>query len=300
MATLREDVWREVLRFARAHDVDAGDTSWNMFDATYYMLKVVTTDPTRHGNRFDNGIHGSFEALHIPKLSKSGEVVVLWQPPWDGYQTSISPQNWWSCHYAYQWLNRELLPQVKDWIFKGQFGNAWGRLFRFIQAKQFADLLEKVVTARDLREPGLHLGESTVEGLLITIGALQRFFASSRSPSLYLKQHDVEALFLGAARVAGMECGNVNYVRGSLSLKDDPNNHAELADSINRHVQSGNVVASSPVVDYALRAILELLEPVGDSLPPRDKKFLQEALSPFIRQYDERKLLQRHYGVELR
>nr|WP_315463289.1 hypothetical protein [uncultured Rhodoferax sp.] len=296
LAILREDVWREVLRFARAHDVDTGDTTWHMFDATHYLFRVVTADPARHANRFDNGIHGSFEAVHIPNLSRSGEVVMLWQPPSDEYETAVSPRGWWPCEYAYQWLNRELLPQVKDWIFQREFGNGWKRLFRSVQARRFADLLEVVVFARDIREPGLQHVENTAEGLLAKIGALQRFFSKSRTPSLYLRQRDVETLFLAAAQVAGVKCGNVNYVRGSLSLKDDPNNHAELANSIRRHVQSGKVVASSVVVDYALRAILELLGPAGDTLPPKDKQFLQDALLPFIRQHDEYKLLQRHYG----
>lgn len=296
LAILREDVWREVLRFARAHDVDTGNTTWHMFYATHNLFRVVTVDPARHGNRFDNGTHGSFEAVHIPNLSRSGEVVVLWQPPSDEYETTVSPRGWWSCHYAYQWLNRELLPQVKDWSFQWKFGSAWSRLLHPIQARRFADLLEEVVIAKDLRAPGLHHDENTAGGILAKIGVLQRFFARSRTPSLYLRQQDVETLFLAAARVAGMKCGNVNYVRGSLSLKDDPNNHADLVNSIRRHVQSGKVVASSVVVDYAMRAILELLEPAGEPLPPKDNQFLQEALLPFIRQHDECKLLQRHYG----
>lgn len=296
LAAMRQEVWNEVLRFARVHDVDAGDTPWHMFDASQHLLRIFTKNPARHGNHFDNGIHGSFEAVNIPGLSRSNEVIVLWQPPWEGYGTSISSREWWSCLYAYQWLNRELIPQVKNWIFQRELGAGLRRLLHPIQARRFAGLLEKMLTTRDLREPGLRQSGDTPAGIMTKLRALQQFFSRSRTPSLYLKQQDVEALFLSAARVASLMCGNVNYVRGSLSLKDDPSSHAELANSIIAHVKSGEVVPDSTVVDYALRALLELLEPASDSLLPHDHQFLQEALTPFIHMHDEFKLLERHHG----
>ncbi|MEO6280934.1 hypothetical protein [Roseateles sp.] len=297
LMALPKDVWDETLRFARAHDVGAGNSPWHMFDAAIHMLKPYTNDAAKHQDRFDNGYHGLFEALHMPELCGIGEVVVLWQPPGNDPDESISPRAWWSCRDAVRWLTRELLPELRRWIYQQHFGHPLQRLLHPARARRFARQLEERVRARDIGPSRRRPAEDTPAGLIEWVQALQLLFAIPRTPARFVTQGDVEALFLAAARLSGAGRGYTRFVSSNLGLDETPADHAELAQAIVRHVQSGNVSASPATVDHALRAILELIDDDDHVMPLGDHQFLLDTLRPFIRLHDEVKLVQRHYGA---
>lgn len=297
LMALWEEVWDEMLRFAKAHDVDAGSSLWHMFDPAIHMLKPYTNDAARHGERFGDGYHAAFEALHVPELCRPGEVLVLWQPPGNGPDESISPRAWWSCRDAFSWLTLELLPELRRWIQKRHFGQSLTRLIHPIRARRFARQLEDMVVARDIRRPRARPASGTADDLIEWVQTLQGLFSIPRTPPLFVHQGDVEMLFLAAARLVGLGRGYVGYVCTKLGLDEAPDDRENLSQAIAGHVHGGHVTANSAVVDNALRAILELIDDDAQTIPLADRQFLLDALRPFIQMHDEIELVRRHYGI---
>lgn len=297
LVALWEEVWDEMLRFAKAHDVDTGSSPWHMFDAAPHVLKPYTHDEARHGHRFGNGYHAVFEALHVPELCRPGEVLVLWQPPGNGPEESISPRAWWSCRDAFSWLTLELLPEVRRWIQQRHFGQSLTRLIHPIRARRFTRQLQEMVVARDVRRSRGHSLDVTADALIECVQTLQSLFSIPRTPPLFVRQGDVETLYLAAARLAGLGRGYVGYVCTKLGLDEAPEDRENLSQAIAGYVHGGHVTANSAVVDHALRAILELVADDAQTIPLADRQFLLDALRPFIQMHEEIELVRRHYGT---
>jgi len=299
IGAVREGVWREIMNFANAHDVAAGEGPWNMFDAASNVLKPYVTRAERHGGRFEAGYHGIFYAAgDVDVTLEQREVAILWQPNELSSDGEMSSRAWWPCDYAFKWLNEELLPEVRRWVFRREYGSMLKRLIRYREAGRFERHLDEIVILRDLRQLPLLQDGGLHFPVRQAVEQLQYFFVSANGqPDHFLQLQDVEALYRALALLSRERRGYVGYVCGNLSLDESPTSHVELEMSIIRHVEAGKVVANSAVIDCALRAMLELMGRDHEPIPETVDEVLRDVLTPFARVYDEAILVSRHTKV---
>lgn len=292
IAAIDHRVWQEILRFANEHDISRGKGSWFMFDAAANVLKPYT----EHGSdEFATGYHGIFYARdEIEGLSYSGEVVILWQPDDLRPNEKLSSRTWWSCETALQWFRDKLLPEVKHWVHQREFGSWAKQIFQRKRAAGFSQRLDEIFQLRDLRRfPLLHNGLWRLD-MVVTLEALQRHFNDPMTPQPYIAPEDMKRLYRSAGFLAKGEKGYVGYAASNLCLRDEVENHHDLIAAIEKHVEGNQVVASSTVADYVLRAMLELLDDDPSWIDPTDRSQIWKSLETFACIHDEAAFVERH------
>ncbi|UXH77911.1 hypothetical protein [Roseateles amylovorans] len=288
--------WHEIIAFARAHDVSAGDQPWCMFDAAQDVLKPYVIQTERHSGRFDLGYHGIFYASADVEIDLAeGHLAIMWQPPDAHSNEELSERGWWPVEFAHRWLDDELLPEVRRWVLQREFPSWIGRLARRNALSRFQGILEACIDLRDLRRPSLLDEDRLVVPTRGAVERMQSFFSAAHNrPHAFVSAPVVETLFAALAMLTRLQYGHVRYVVGSLSLAGAPKTHAELEMAILARVREHKVVPSTSGIDYALRAFLELL-PADDTLVPRAMDdVLRAALVPLARVHDAAQLARRH------
>lgn len=296
IGAINRRAWNEIMAFARAHDFNAGDGPWNLFDAAPNVLKPYVEQPERHGGRFDRGYHGIFYASADVDVTLFDEqLAILWQPPDRYSDEELSERTWWPCEFAQRWLVNELLPEVRRWVLRREFPSWVGRVTRRRAMSRFEGTLERLIALRDLRRLPLLEDERLAVPTPDAVERLQSFFnAANNSPHAFVNKLVVETLYSALAVLARLGCGHVPYVVSNLSLRESPDTHAELEAAILWKVREHKVVASTFVVDCALRAALELLPDDGAPIPPPVDDVLRDALVPLARVHDNAQLARRH------
>lgn len=292
IAALPVGVWREIVQFAYAHDSRKGNSAWHIFDPSLNALKPFLTTAT---DNLDAGYHGIFHVTEeLDGLCRDSEVVVLWQPEEMGARRDVTRRGWWSCAYAFQWLNDELLPAVRRWTYERHFGRPLRSLLSPRRARMFADRLEEVFVARDLRQRPLFCDGTLCQGIVETCERIQAFFSVHKDPEPFVQQEEAESLYRIAALLARAGRGWPGFVSSNLSLERSVTDHADLAQAIGEHIRSHRVVAGASNVDYILRAILELLADEDDWISRSDGDVIRAALAPFAKIVDQAAFIERH------
>jgi uncharacterized protein (DUF2267 family) len=292
IAALPVGVWREIVRFTYAHDSRKGVTPWHMFDPSQTALKPFLTKAT---DNLDAGYHGIFYVTEeLQGLCREREVVVLWQPEEMGGRHEFTPRGWWSCAYAFQWLNDELLPAVRSWTYERHFGRPLRRLLSPKRAQTFAARLDEIFVARDLRQRPLFRDGAWSHGIVETCERIQAFFSVQADPEPFVHQREAESLYRVAALLARGGRGWPGFVSSKLSLERSSTDHADLVQAIEEHIQSQRVVASASNVDYIVRAVLELLSDRDDWISSSDGDAIRAALAPFAKIVDQATFIERH------
>lgn len=292
MASLRKDVWREIGRFTEEHDYASGSSPWHIFDGHSEFLKPFHQKPV---GIYEDGYHALIYASKAGDFFSEDSVTLLWAPDTLTYR-SPSPSGWWSCEYAFHWLNDTLLPEVKRRVFLREYGSWWLRFWHAKDAKRFLHYLDEIFVVRDLRQPALLHDGGWTTGIVQSVEALRAFFTSVSVDSVrpYIRRQEVENLHRAVALIAGHNRGFPGYVASSLSLDKRPSSHAELIEMIHQRIESGAVVSSCHVVDYVFRAMLELLGDADDFLCLSDREAVQLWMLPFARVRDDGLLVRRH------
>jgi hypothetical protein len=291
LATLPKSLWRAIGQFAFEHDVSKGDTPWHMFDGNTQVLKPYHRVATE---QFDAGYHGIFYAYEIDDLSYTDEVVLLWQPDGPHPEQGCSPRGWWSCEFAFTWLNDALLPEVKRWAYQRNFGTAWSRLFKSRQAHAYSQYLDEVFVMRDLRERPLLVEGKLTRSIVESVQELQSFFYGASDKQCFIRPGEVDALYEAVALAAKAGRGYVGYAQSKLEIQEDAADHADLIAHIHQYVRSGRVRANSWAADGALRALLEMLNDSDAHLDAADQQAIVDSLIPFAKMFDEAMLVRRH------
>lgn len=288
--------WQEIMGFARAHDAEAGDSTWHMFDAAPNVLKPYVTQPERHHGRFDPGYHGVFYAsADVDVELLEGQVAILWQPRDQYTDEELSERGWWPCDFAQRWLVDELLPEVRRWALRREMPSRIGRLLHRKTRIRLEAALDRLLALRDMRRLPLLEDERLAVPTPNAVARLQSFFNAAHSrPHTFVNTAVVESLYSALAVLARLGHGHVEYVAGNLSLRDSPATHAELEAAILSRIREHRVVANTTVVDYALRAVLELMPDDGVPVPPATDDMLRHALVPLARVHDIAELARRH------
>ncbi len=291
IAALPVGVWQEIVRFTYAHDAQKGRSPWHMFEPSRTILRPFLVHATAN---LDAGYHGIFYVTEeLEGLCRDGEVVVLWQPEEMGRQHNFTPRGWWSCAYAFQWLNEKLLPEVRRWAYERHF-RPLRRLLSPKRAQMFARRLDEMFVARDLRQRSLFQDGTWHQGIVETCERIQAFFSVHREPEPFVHQEEAESLYRVAALLARAGRGWPGYVSSKLSLEESAIDHADLAQAIEAHIHSHRVVAGASNVDYILRAILELLADEDEWISRSDGNVIRAALAPFAKIVDQATFIERH------
>ena len=111
------NLWREVLRFASAHDYAKGKTRWHVFDSNPHYLKVFGRSEA--DGRYD------YRAFVRPEMdpeipAAGGPLVWLrWDPSFlralHKRETSFKFGSLWDVASTHRWLTEELIPEVARW-----------------------------------------------------------------------------------------------------------------------------------------------------------------------------------------
>ncbi len=293
LAAIRADVWQEIGLFAEEHDVSNGTTPWHMFDGNRYMLKPY--HETANEN-FDAGYHGVIHATQIDGLSRGDEVVLLWQPNDLLPNQALSPRGWWSCEFAFQWLNDTLLPEVKRHVHERCFGRPWKRIFRSRDDDALATRLDEMFVARDLRQRPLLHGGNWSANILESVEVLQSFFNTVEpgAPEPYIRRCEMENLYRSVAIIARYNRGYVGYARSKLGLPSSPADHADLIRMIDDYIHEGHVIPCCGVADNVFRSMHEMLDGSDAWLCDSDREAIKDYMAPFARLRDDATLIYRH------
>ncbi|PUB37704.1 hypothetical protein C8K66_101410 [Pseudomonas sp. GV105] len=291
LACLRKDVWAEVCSFAEVHDYEKGNSQWNMFDGHPSLLRPWHRQAN---DQFEEGYHALISSSKRYSFSSDDEVTLLWQPDDLVSNRALSPRGWWSCQYAFDWFNNELLPEVKRFILSREYGGRLKRLLKLRKYHDFSSYLDYIFVAKDVRKQSLVQHGLISKDIVSTVKDLQSFFAGSRSQAPYLRHGDVENLYRAIVVLASGSRGYLGYIAGSLSLEDAPKNHTQLIGMVNQRLDSGLVGSSVSEADYALRAMLELLNDTDDWLTETQLVSVKHLLLPLARVYDDALLVERH------
>ncbi|WP_267813884.1 hypothetical protein [Pseudomonas sp. RtIB026] len=287
IGSLRKHAWRYIARFCEAHDYAAGTSPWHMFDAHPSMLKPCHAQAT---DRHDSGYHALITTHTSTDAFSSDWLDLLWTPH-DLSEREPSSRGWWPCQDTLDWLDQELLPEVRRWTWEREFGSRWRRLRYAREARNFAGYLDYLLTIGDVRERALVEQGSWQADLPHAINRLERYYAG-RSAG-HIDKEDVVNLYRAVAMMAGHKRGLPRYLARSLSL-EPTDDHEALMASIHRHIETSQTVVNNTVVEYALKALGAQFDGPDCPLQPDERQQMLDWLLPLAHTCDDGALVRRH------
>jgi hypothetical protein len=293
MCSISGWVWQQVLAFALAHDVDAGDSEWHIFDRNPYYLKVFTN---KAHSDFDPGYHAFIHGReNVDGLSYGNDVVLTWDPPASVGNFKLAARHWMPCAGALHWLRDKLLPAVGQWLITRELRDVvpWRRA---AQRRELAGLWTERSQLRELRcLPLLDNGRYRVLGLVRTTELLQGDMGLG-APPLYLSTDETKNLYRALALVMAGGRGYVPYIASNLGLRDECETHRDLAEALVRRANADEPAPSPSAyaVRYMLSALLEGLNDDDGWLTTDAIESLFTALKPLMLHHDLVQLYDRH------
>jgi hypothetical protein len=281
-------VWKTILEFMYEHDVSKGNTEWHIFDGMSSIFKVYTNKP--HA-KFDIGYHCFlYPEQDIEGLSYSDEITLLWSPPFDDEDGKIGSRTWMSCEQTYLWLNESLIPAVQRWA------GTESILTRFRKKRPTRIAWNDDTELTDLRIPTLLRNKHYISiGLIKTVETLQGFYNSrTESERVYVLEHQMKSLRKSIIPVLQGKRGYPGYIRSNLGIERNCKTHEEIINALNAQLNEQRTVINSFIVDTTLRAFLEALDDEDEWVPDKEKNDIFDALTPFMKFYDQQMLVQRH------
>jgi hypothetical protein len=291
MCSIPAWVWEQVLAFALAHDADAGDSEWHIFDRNPNYLKVFTRKP--HAD-FDPGYHAFIHGRDdIDGLSYGNDVVLTWDPPASFGYSQLAARHWMPCTDALCWLRDKLLPAVGEWLIMRELRQVlpWRRS---AQRRELTTLWNERSKLRERRRlPLLDKERYRTLGLIGTTELLQGEMGHG-APQLYLRPDETRKLYLALALVMEGRRGYVPYIASNLGLRDDCETHHELTEALVRRANSDEPTPSAYRVRHMLSALLEALNDDDGWLAPDVVELIFAALKPLMLHHDLVQLYERH------
>ncbi len=280
-------LWQKIMDFAWAHDADAGDSEWHIFDKNRHHLKVLTTKPHV---AFDLGYHGIFyPRKNLEEISFKEDIVLVWQPPMA--EDDCEARKWMFCGQALQWLTGKLLPAVGNWLEergarqKGLFGRQKYR-------QEFAIWWRDNAEIRDLRTPPLLKNQRYRHlGLMVTLGELQsELHVESRR--IYLTTAQIKALYQALLVILQGGFGYAGYIASNLGIK--ASSHQEIIVALHGRIEQEELTINNFSLDCVLRAFREALKDDDTWLDATSKQAIFTALTPIMEFVDMCNLFKRH------
>lgn len=290
LCTMPKWLWKAIIEFANEHDYARGTSDWHMFDGASGSLKPCVNRPHP---KYDQGYHSIFYAKDdVEELVFGDEVLVVWSPP-SGVDEKIQDRKWWSCDYAHRWLKDDLLPEVEKWLANKQ--RRWPFLPSF-RMKKFKAWWVDHAKLDDVRKfPLAQDNRYRTIGLVKTVEEMQVFFhGHGPNQRIYLPPDKVRALYVALMPLIEGKRGYPGYIAGNLSLGGSCDSHEKILTQLSEKIKQDNLTANSAVLDYYLRAMLEVIDDDEGWIDPSAKESLFYALMPLMKFFDQEMLILRH------
>ena len=141
LGSLDEALWRDVIRFAYAHDITHAPPECLSFDAVSGMPKPYTgaADPT-----LDDGFHAMFSPSGDAGV---GTVERLWDILGIRAEQTFSDRRFWPCETGLRWLRDELIPAVLASRRRQSGWKFWSRVERVDTSTHLTDPRSPDLTA---------------------------------------------------------------------------------------------------------------------------------------------------------
>ena len=293
MCSISGWAWQQVIAFALAHDVDAGDSEWHIFDGNPNYLKVFTKKP--HAD-FEPGYHAFVHGREgIDGLSYRNDVVVTWDPPAFLGTFKLASRQWMPCAEALCWLRDRLLPAVGEWLIAREAD----QVLPGQRAAQRRDLARLWAERSELQE---HRCLTVLDderyrklGLVSTSELLQGDMGHG-APQLYLSTDETKQLYQALAIVMEGGRGYVPYIASNLGLRDNCETHRDLTEALLRRANADELTPSLSAygVRHMLSALLEGLNDDDKWLASDAVESIFAALKPLMLHHDLVQLYERH------
>lgn len=285
LLSIRPWFWQRMLDFARAHDVGLGDGPWHMFDAAPGCLKVYSDSDDQ---RFDRGYHAILYA-HVEGtiwLGAPGDVVVGWRPADIGAPCSVRGQ--WDARYTHDWLLEEMIPEVLRWMGHSsavQRQSKWWQWLRTRTRTRTGVALPSVAEiawSRARVEVTSSAPEASNEALFEYVHMLQSHATCQRSDVPLSSACMRNVLDCIDCTLPFASLPTESYLRGNLGLQGEE----DLSRSIRRKAADMASIVHYPAMDFALRALIEVLRYAPD-LPASSRGHILQLLKPIRDRSDE-------------
>lgn len=280
-------LWQKIMDFAWAHDADAGDSEWHIFDKNRYYLKVLTTKP--HAD-FELGYHGIFYLRkNLDELSFNDDVVIAWQPPM--VEDECETRRWMFCGQALQWLAGKLVPAVGKWLAENE-ARQKGLLGRAKRRQKFTLWWTENACMNDLRTPPLLKNQRYRQlGLVDTVDELQSQM-HVKDKKIYLTTAQIKALYQALLVILQGGYGYAGYIASNLGIK--ASSHQEIIAALRGRISQDELTVSNFSLDCVLRAFLAALNDDDTWLDEAWKQAIFTALTPIMAFVDMCNLFKRH------
>lgn len=288
-------LWRDIVAFTRAHDVDDGHGPWFMFDPAESLLRPYHRRSTED---FDSGYHALLRvrAGDLGGGTKEPTNVML-DLVWSARSTSFSPRNAWTAGHAADWVMKRLIPEVFRWHRR--------KPPRRPLFTRFTDWLDGDVDADDApfvdhrREAtvGLvdHPSETelrrTIDRIQVNAYGLPRPEPFLISPGDYRAVLDQMALIAATARTH-----HFHYAASKLRLSARAANDGQQfgKELLDRSRTWGDQQVTGSDLDMMLRALVSIVKDTRPVLSDHGRQDLAQTLRPIATHLDEMLLVDRH------
>lgn len=291
ICTMPKWLWEEILKFSQQHDYESGDTDWHIFHAALGCLIPYSKESNA---KYKRGHHGIFYVSEkLDGLTYGDNVALLWSAPDAMFHDIVSPQGWWSCENAFNWLQKQLIPEVGKWITRRSFNEA--KFFFSRRRKKFELLNWWSENARieDVRIKSLLPNQRYKSiGLLAIVEILQSYFNSSSRD--FISAEDMETLYRALIVLLRWGRGHPRYIAGNLSIHSKVETHSEIIQILEQRISSNYLKENLFSVDYTLRAMMGIIGDEDSWVSETELNLVFEALNSFMRHYDLGMLRKRH------
>ncbi len=291
LLTLTTVQWLKLVDFAFNHDVDSGDTEWNIFDSNRFYIKVYTN---KKHNKYDIGFHAFFnpeldEDIVLYPHSAVGDICITWELVEDLQEENLNKINEresWNAQVAYNWLVDEFIPKVLGRK-KSKINNLNKRrheidnLIRNCNFKYIEYLKDKKV--------------NSIKDLLEIANALQLFYYHHPRNRYYINKETFCGIYssiLMCINKSGKV--DIHYICEKLNLRQYKTK-CNLVTAIEQTINNlKDKTVDGFYIDYIFRALIAVLESYKINLSAEDFKVLKKNIDYFILLHDQEVMLEKY------
>lgn len=301
---INRSLWRDIIKFTREFDYEAGISEWHMFDANSSYLKVLTAERDK---RYDPGYHvflypeqegDSYDRqLQFP----DDELWITWEPQhiWNFRDelSDVSKQRAWNALISYEWLTQELIPNV---IYARSRKGISTTIKRWLGLDSFEEFLKKF----DIE----HYVDSGISRLVTDVGMvkdqeslneflsdLQIFYYSTPSERIVVKAEQLQDLYRAAALCLGRTpIKDYHYASSKLRLQlgETPKDAYQVLINYSNTITDG--VVSHSLLDDVFRAMTVTVRDNDSNLNEVEIQNIVKSLSWLVERKSLLELIERH------
>ena len=129
-------------------------------------------------------------------------------------------------------------------------------------------------------------------GLQKTVESLQEYFSIGNNN--FYATNELFALYRSLIVLLKSGRGYLGYITGNLAIHTETTDHLGVIAIIENRITTNQLKPSSPIIDYTLRAMLEMIGNEDKWLSEFELNIVFEGLQPLMVHYDRSMLIKRH------